>query len=300
MNENSSLIEDADMKFSKLCEIVQDIETKGQDGDHFPRQAVFSSIIASENEIIIQKLEKTLLDEDQSELMRTVIVGLLMQKNIISPICQYADNILTKITIINEEHEGKESLLLLADALIKGTDCEDEDLRNKSCEQLFKLYKVSCHPESSALIADQLLQRFCNILINKNKLIDQNLLQIIKNTEEELNSRVISIEVLSKSQPVEFFNHAKNMVLSINEYSKNNIETMYLLDVLTKYIYNAAVSGIVGNCNEISKTLSDINLENINTDAKSEYGRNNEHLDVIHKRISRRISQLNEMAYSQN
>ena len=300
MIENLSLIEDADLKYSKLCEIVQDIETKGQNGEHFPRQVVFSAIVASENEVLIQRLEKTLFDPDQSELMRTVIVGLFMQKEIIFPLCQYAENILDKITIINEEHEGKESLLLLADALIKGTDSKDEDLKNKSCEQLFKLYRASCHSKSSALIADQLLQRFFNTLFNKNKLIDQNLLQIIKNTEEELNSRVISVEVLSKSQPVEFFNIAEEMVSNLKDLSRNNVEMIYLLDVLTKYIYNAVASNIVINSNKISKTLSDINIDKILENAKAEHGSNNEHFDVIYKRISKRISQLNDLSNSKN
>ena len=41
--------EDASIKFSKLCDIVQDIEINGQDGDQFPRQAVLSAIVASKN-----------------------------------------------------------------------------------------------------------------------------------------------------------------------------------------------------------------------------------------------------------
>lgn len=300
MKENLNLVEDADIKFSKLCEIVQDIETNGQGGDQFPRQAVFSSIVTSENEVLIQKLEQTLFEANQSELMRTVIVGLFMQKDIILPLCQYSENILNNITVINEAFEGKESLLLLADALIKGTNSEDEDLRDKSCQQLFKLYKASCHSESSAIIADQLLNRFINTLSNKNELIDKNLLQLIKNVEEEINSRVISVEILSKSQPIEFFNVAEDMILKVEEFSKNNIEKIYLLDVLTKYIYNAAASNIVINFKEASKGLCHINLKNILENAKAEYGSDNEHFDVIHKRITRRIFQLNELANSQN
>lgn len=299
--ENLNPSEDAELKFSKLCEIVQDIEVNGHGGDQFPRQVVLNAVVNSQNQLLWDKLEKSLFEEDKSELMKTVLVGLLMQKGNISPLCKYTDNILKNVSVLDESFEGKESLLLLADSLIKGVLSDDKLLKKNSLNSLFKLYKVSCHPESKIMIADQLLQRLINILPNQSKAIDSELLKLIKDVEAEINTRIISIDILSRSKPKEFFTDIESIINNLQEYSKNSIEKMYLLDVSTKFVYNLAISNL-GMCfSSLSKVLCKFNLENIANDAKAEYGsEGSEHFDVMSKRIAKRIAHLNEMVNSLN
>ncbi|OGI24824.1 MAG: hypothetical protein A2287_01985 [Candidatus Melainabacteria bacterium RIFOXYA12_FULL_32_12] len=293
--------EDAILKFNKLCEIAKDIDTNGQSGDQFPRQAVLSAVVASNNEILYQKLEEALFDESQPEIMKTIIAGLFLTKGKSLPLSRYADYILEESLIIDNQLENKESLLLVADALVEATKSDDQAIRDKCTNSLLKLYKASCNQESTTLIADHLLQRFMNILPCKSEIIDNSLKALIMDPEIDINSRLVSIDILTRSKPVEFFSTLQELVQNIKNYSNSATETAYLIDVITKSFYTIAISDLDVDYSSIIKELNNVQLDQIFENSKIQSPNiDPEHFNVIAKRIKRRISHINEVINSKN
>ena len=304
MSENFqplNLEEDAAVKFKKLCDIAKDIEINGQSGDQFPRQAVLSAVVSSDNEILYKKLEEALFDENQTEMMKTIIVGLFLAKDKSLVLSEYADQVLGDSLIIDNKLENKESLLLVADALTEGAKTNDEEVKNKCVNSLFRLYRASCNQDSTALIADQLLQRFMNILSGKSEIIDNTLEKLVTDVNTDINSRLVAIDILTRSRPLEFFDTLQKLISDISKYSNNVAETAYLVDVITKSFYAVAVSELNVNYSSIQSTLNDIKLDEIFETTKDQCPNiNPKFFDTISKRVKERIFELNEIINSKN
>lgn len=292
---SEKLIEEANIKFTKLCEIVEDIEQNGQNGDKFAQQTVFMAVVASDNQYLWEKIENSLFEIDKTELMRTVAVGLLMQKDKIEPLCQYAELTLFGVKTLNAEFEEKESLLLIADALAKAVNSDNETLKQKSIKPLIDLYKASCHAQSTAIVADKLLQRFISLLAVKNELIDEKLFELIKDIDMEINSRIVAIEILSRSQPAKLVTISKEIVQDLSTFASTPTEKVYFLDIITKFTYSAAISKVEGDLVSLAKLLSEINMPEVCDEAILGNASEIAQYSTMHKRIAKRISDICEL-----
>ncbi|EKE04035.1 MAG: hypothetical protein ACD_20C00118G0025 [uncultured bacterium] len=304
MSENFqplNLEEDAAVKFTNLCEIAKDIEINGQSGDQFPRQAVLSAVVSSDNEILYKRLEEALFDENQTEMMKTIVAGLFLTKGKSLALSEYTNQVLGESQVIGSNLENKESLLLVADALTEATKTDDEEIKNKCVNSLFKLYRASCNQDSTALIADQLLQRFMNILPGKSEIIDNTLESLVTDVNTDINSRLVAIDILTRSRPLEVFDTLQKLISDISKYSNNVAETAYLVDVITKSFYAIAVSELNVNYSSIQSTLNDMNLDEIFETTKDQCPNiNPKFFDTISKRVKERIFELNEIINSKN
>lgn len=304
MSENFqplNLEEDAAVKFNSLCDIAKDIEINGQSGDQFPRQAVLSAVVSSDNEILYKKLEEALFDETQIEMMKTIVAGLFLTKGKSLALSEYANQVLGESLIIDSKLENKESLLLVADALVEATKTDDDELKTKCANSLFRLYRASCNQESTAIIADQLLQRFMNILPGKSEIIDSTLEKLVTDVNTDINSRLVAIDILTRSRPLEFFPVLQKLISNIKEYSNDITEITYLIDVITKSIYVIVVSDLNVNYSSIQSTLNDIKLDEIIETTKDQCPNvNPRFFDTISKRVKERILELNEVINSKN
>jgi hypothetical protein len=300
-----NLEDDAKIKFEKLLEVAKDIETHGQcGGDQFLRQTVLSVVAKSDNELLFQKLEQALFDNDNSEMLKTIIAGLFLQKENGKVLAKYTDNLLNSKLILDESFEKTESLLLVADGMVNSIKANEEVVDEYVLNILFNLYTASCKADSTAYIADMLLQRFINLLPNKSKFIDQRLDELIHDKNYDFNTRLISVDVLGRSKTFEFYLKLENIVINLADYTNTNTEQLYFLDVATKILNTIIKNNLELDCNKFVNWLDIKDIEEIANRAAVEMILNEiedtSHVDVISKRIKNRITEISSIHNSNN
>lgn len=295
-SQNLTPEQDADIKYEKLCEIVKDIEVNGTGGEQFPRQAVISAIVASDNEILYKRLEDALFEQSNPELMRTMAAGFLMQKGRNSILAKYTKEALKGYEYMDETLEDKGSLIIAADALINSVSQGEQSEVDESLPILVNLYNVACHNKSTALTADKLLQVFINTLGRKSKVIDDTLSGIIKNKEAEINSRLVAVDILARSMPKEFYSVIEDIILNLNDYANNADEQIYFLDVATKAVNAYLIAGLPAEYTKVVRYLADFKFDDIRQDTSLEP----ELFEVLLKRTKNRIKNITENFNSKN
>lgn len=291
-SKNIDFNQDADIKIEKLKEVVDDILDNGtMGGDQTSRQLVITAITKSENETLFKKLEGLLFDKKEKELLKTMVAGFFLQKERYSPLIEYTNKLIPQSLVLTEEFEDKESLILVLDALVKATDSKNEEVREDALGALISLYKASCSQNSTALIADQLLQRFINILPMKNSLIDNKLIDLVNDTETDINSRLVAIDILSKTRSEETYQLIEKIIFEIESYTSSDEDRLYMLDVTTKALVNYSSSFYSERLRNILKELNSIDFI-----VKGK----NDSVEVICRRIKSRLKNLNDSINSVN
>jgi hypothetical protein len=145
---------------------------------------------------------------------------------------------------------------------------------------------ASCLEKNDFPLADKLLQQFINSLPGKADAIDAMLFEIIKDKTMEINPKLVAIEILTRSKGGEVFEHLEDIMLNIENYAKDQRETLYLLDVITKAINAMMTQGVGINYDNVLMVLN--NLRFLPTS-------NNQELFAILNRIESRIKDINEM-----
>jgi hypothetical protein len=291
-SQNIDLNNDAEFKIEKLHFVVNDIIEHGMaGGDQTARQFIMTAITKSDSSVLHQKLEELLFDEKQKELLKTIIIGLFMQKEMFLPIIKYANFILPSNLILAEGFEEKESLLLVLDSLIDATVCGDDELKNNALDALVNLFRAACSKDSTAAVADILLQRFINFLPGQNDLINNKLIELIKNSELDINPKLVAVDILNRSSFSEFYPLLEDIILNISNYTSSSLERLYMLDVATKALNNYVYSGYGKNFRLLLDELNglDFVIKELNEQA-----------EVICKRIKNRLKSLNEILNSFN
>lgn len=300
-----NLKEDAEIKFEKLNAVAKDIEEHGQNGgDQFLRQTVLSAIAKSDNEELYQKLEQALFDENNSEILKTIISGLFLQKENGKVLAKYTDSLLNETLILDESFEKKDCLFLTAEAMVNDIKSNEETVDEYVLNVLIKIYTASCKAESTAYIADMLLQRFINLLPNKSKFIEQKLNELIHDKSFDFNTRLISVDILGRSKTFEFYSKLENIIVNLADYTNTNLEQLYFLDVATKILKSILKNDLELNC---SKFISWLDIKDIDEIANragvelilSEIEETG-HVDVISKRIKIRITEMYSSLNSKN
>lgn len=279
-------LEDAQIKFQRLCEIANDIETNGAEcSDKFAQQIIISAILKSDNEFLNDILEQALFDENHSRLLKTMLTGLLSGKKITKPLIRLVHETFPDVLDFDEEKAKMDCLLLAADGIVSALRDESHD--SLSCTSaLYKIYVAACLEKNDFPIADKLLQHFINTLPAKSKEIDAMLLNIIKDSSMEINPKLVAIEILTRSLGGEIFENLEDILLNIDSYSKNQQEKLYLLDVITKAFSAMLTQGVGVSYERVIDILN--NIEFIPCS-------NNPELFAIINRIEQRIENINEM-----
>ncbi len=279
-------LEDAQIKFQRLCEMANDIDINGpENSDQVAHQIVISAILKSDNEFLCDIIEQALFDENHSEILKTMIAGILGNKKRIKPLIKLVDEIFQDDLLFDEEKATKDALILASDALICAISQEFYD-KTVCIKALYKIYVASCLEKNDFPLADKLLQQFINTLPAKADAIDLMLFEIIKDKNMEINPKLVAIEILTRSKGGEVFEHLEDIMLNIENYAKDQRETLYLLDVITKAINAMLTQGVGINYDNVLGILN--NLRFLPTS-------NNQELFAILNRIESRIKDINEM-----
>lgn len=279
-------LEDAQIKFQRLCEIANDIETHGIEGsDPVAHQIVLSAILKSDNEFLNDIIEQALFDENHSELLKTMLTGILSSKKRAKPLIRLIHEIFPDELIFDEEKSKKDCLLLASDGIISAVADETHD--KISCiNALYKIYTASCLEKNDFPLADKLLQHFINALPAKSDEIDNMLFDIIKDCEMEINPKLVAIEILTRSKGGEIFEYLEDIILNIKNYAKDQKETLYLLDVITKAVNAMMTQGVGVQYENVIDILNNLEFIPIS---------NNPELFAIINRIESRIEKINQM-----
>lgn len=279
-------LEDAQIKFQRLCEIANDIETNGVEGsDAIAHQIVLSAILKSDNEFLNDIIEQALFDENHSELLKTMLTGILGNKKRTKPLIKLVHEIFPDDLTFNDENSLKDCLLLASDGIISALADETHD-KMACISALYKIYIASCLEKNDFPLADKLLQFFINSLPAKSNEIDNMLFEIVKDCEMEVNPKLVAIEILTRSKGGEIFEYLEEIILNIKSYAKDQRETLYLLDVITKAVSAMMTQGVGVQYENVISILN--NLEFIP-------GSDNPELFAIINRIESRIENINEM-----
>lgn len=279
-------LEDAQIKFQRLCEIANDIETNGIEGsDAITHQIVLSAILKSDNEFLNDIIEQALFDENHSELLKTMLTGILANKKRVKPLIKLIHEIFPEELIFDEKKANKDCLILASDGIISAIADESHD--KISCTNaLYKIYIASCLEKSDFPLADKLLQYFINALPAKSDAIDNMLFDIVKDNEMEVNPKLVAIEILTRSKGGEIFEYLEDIILNIKNYAKDQKETLYLLDVITKAVNAMMTQGVGVQYENVIDILNNLEFIPIS---------NNPELFAIINRIESRIEKINEM-----
>lgn len=279
-------LEDAQIKFQRLCEVASDIEKEGTaGGDQTKRQFVIAAITNSDNEFLYEIMEQALFDENHPEILKTLLAGLLANKKISKPLIKLINESICEKCLINKESSEKESLILASDAVICAIKDEVEH-KDECLETLEKAYIASCLEANDYPVADRLLQLFINTMPGKSKKIDDLLISTIKNKELEVNPKLVAIEILTRSKGGDVFENLTDILMNIHNYAKNQKEAFFLLDVTTKAISALLKQGVSVSLKEILELLNSLNFIDTTED---------EYLMSIVNRIKDRIKDINEM-----
>lgn len=284
-------LEDAQIKFQRLCEIASDIEKEGTTGgDQTKRQLVISAITKSDNEFLYEIIEQALFDENHPEILKTLLAGLLANKKISKPLIKLINESICDKCLISKDSSQKESLILASDSVICAIRDEVEH-KDECLEALEKAYIASCLEANDYPVADRLLQLFINTMPGKADEIDNMLISIIKNKAIEVNPKLVAIEILTRSKGGDIFEVLKDIIVNIKDYATNQKETLFLLDVTTKAISAMLKHGVSFSFGEALDILNSINFIETTDD---------EYLMGIVNRIKDRIEDINDMYGTNN
>lgn len=145
------------------------------------------------------------------------------------------------------------------------------------------------------MFADTLLNRLINILPSSNDYLNNKLEEVVKNKELEINTRLVTIDILGRSKSSELFGFLESIILNLDEYTNNYLEKLYFLDVATKVVANIAATGFTFDYSKILKEISEPKLVFIAESIESD-----EDFNPIIDRIVQRSQKLANRAHLQN
>lgn len=290
-----NLQQDSNIKIEKLIEVSKEIEANGQSADASKVNIVLTAILHSENNILFDNLNEMILSNETSEMIKTLIAGIFMQKAKYIEIANYVNGALNKELILDETYETQEALLLASDSLVNAVKSDNEEIKEGCFSALLNLFIASCNSKSTAMFADTLLNRLINILPSSNDYLNNKLEEVVKNKELEINTRLVTIDILGRSKSSELFGFLESIILNLDEYTNNYLEKLYFLDVATKVVANIAATGFTFDYSKILKEISEPKLVFIAESIESD-----EDFNPIIDRIVQRSQKLANRAHLQN
>ena len=290
--QQKDILEDAQVKFQKLCEMANELNDGiVQDGDHTARQFVLTAVLKSDNRFLYEILEDALFDENYQDTLKTIISGIFLNKKKHYVLAKFIDKTIKDDYLMDETFDNKEGLILASESIVDALRDNEAADWQYYIDVLRKIYISACKQDNDYKLADRLLQRFINILPKKSSYIDEMLKDIIKDKTLELNPKLVAVEVLSRSLGPEFFEHISDIVYNIEEYTNNNMEKLYMLDVTTKALNAFSAEMSTKEIRDIVAFLSSLKFNLSDGD---------EYAQAIINRIMKRIKNINDRFNSVN
>lgn len=290
MEENKDILQDAQFKFQKLCEMANELNNgEVESGDHTARQFVLTAVLKSDNKFLYETLENALFDENYQDTLKTIISGIFLSKKNSLPLVKYINSTIKDDHLMDESFEKKEGLILASEGVVNALKEGEDD--PQYLEALKKAYIAACKQDNDIALADNMLQRFINILPGKSSQIDEMLKEIIKDKSLELNPKLVAVEILARSLGTKFFDHISEIIYNIDDYAQDNAEKLYMLDVTTKALNAFSVEMYTKEMRDIIAFLSTIDFKASEDD---------EYAQAIINRIKNRIKHINDLLNSNN
>lgn len=273
--------QEAKTSLEKLDELTKDILTNSTDGgDPNFRHLVFTGLTQTKNPILLDKMKELLLDDNEHDLKKTIVLGIFIHKEMFLPVIEYGEKVIT-MPFIDESYDEKESFLFILDALIE-LAYKDKLNDFESALPLFnQLFKISCSEKSSSILADKLLQRILNSKIGTVKTIQKELNEIILDANNEINLRVIAINILSKGLHTKVLD-AIETVIKDEINSENLINKLPIIDVSTLALNYFQDKKCIAKIRRIIALVQKLNLNEISDNKE------------LIERINRRIEKFTE------
>ena len=130
-----------------------------------------------------------------------------------------------------------------------------------------------------------------NKLPQKCPLIDSVMADVVQDKDCDLNSRLVAIDILGNSNPELCFENICKVILNIKDYVQTGIETLYLLDVVTKALKMITQKAPTIVIKPLLDELNNLQFNNISDD---------EGIDKICRRIQERMKAINDTHNSVN
>lgn len=275
--------QEAITSLEKLDELTKDILTNATDGgDPNFRHLVFTGLTQTKNPILLDKMKELLFDDNEHDLKKTIILGIFIHKEMFLPVIEYGEKVIT-MPFIDESYDEKESFLFVLDALIE-IAYKNKLNEFESALSLFnQLFKISCTEKSSSILADKLLQRILNSKIGTVKTIQKELTEVILDDNNELNLRVIAINILSKGLYAKVLDTIEKVISDINE--DNLIKMLPIIDVSTLALNYFQDKKHIAKIRRVIALVQKLNLNAINEQQ--------ELIGRINRRISNFIADMN-------
>ncbi len=217
----------------KLDELTQDIlKNSTNGGDPNFRQIVFSGLTQTKNPILLDKMRELLFVDEEEDLKKTIILGIFNHKEMFAPVIEYGEYAIN-MPYLDESYDTKESFLFVLDALIELAYKNKLNEFESAIPLLFQIYKIACSAQSTSILADKLLQRFLNSKIGTVKILQKEFTELIKDSNSEINSVVIAINILSRAQYSGLLELLDEILDKIKNSSENLATLIPLLDIST-------------------------------------------------------------------
>jgi hypothetical protein len=259
-------------------------------------QSIVKQIINSDNKVMNDNLADTLFDKSKPILLKTFVAGILAEKRCFEPLIEYAEEFVGKNKNFDNIDEQDQSIILVADGLIKGIQSENEKLKNYSISALTKLFKFACDGNNKTITADQLTQSFMAQLPKGGSAADAMLFGVLNDKTANIGARSVAINILGTSNPLAFFSLFEDLVVNPNKFADKASDKLYLIDVATNSIGTISKAYPELNCSKIKNALNDKTVDEILSQSKAEQQNedNPETLASIVKRIKIRMTELHQ------
>ncbi len=272
----------------KLDELTKDIiENTTSGGDTNFRNIVFAGLTQTKNPILLAKMQDLLFEEKESDLKKTIILGIFNHKEMYKPVLEYGEQVIT-MSYLDQNYNDKESFIFVLDALIELAQKNRINEFENAIPLLFEIYKIACSEKSTSIIADKLLQQFLNSNIGKVKILQNEFIEIIKDPSNELNSVVIAIDILARAQYGGLLELLKEILETLRIQEDYLEKIIPLLDISTLALSYYNNSKYNSKLKELLDIINSINLKKVKT------------TDEIKERIKRRIKKIQNNINSLN
>ena len=272
----------------KLEELTQDIlKNSTNGGDASFRQIVFTGLTQSKNPILLEKMQELLFDKNEQDLKKTIILGIFNHKEHFAPVIEYGEKEINAL-YLDESYDDKESYLFVLDALIELAYKNKITEFETAIPLLTNIFKLACSENSTSVLADKLLQSFLNSHLGTVKELQKEFVEIIKDPNNEINTVVIAIDILSRAQYENLFEILDEILTKLIEQQEILPVLLPLLDIVTLSLSYFPDKKFQAKVKKILKKIQEINLSGIIGE------------DEILERITRRINKLQNEFNSNN
>lgn len=267
-------------------------------GDQQKQQVIVKQIMAEQNPILDQEIVNLFMTTDHP-IVKTFAAGFMAQKGYIEPLYDLVDKSMDENGVFDRSLKAEENqaLVFAVDALINGTNAQDEKLADKMAVMLADYFHAVCDSEKPTQLMDQLFNTMINRLPNAGQVVENMLMdQIIYNEETSANSKIVAINILGRTQSMAFYPVFEEIATKPELVAELAEDQICLIDVALM----SAAAFIKGypalhDYSVLLNNVKAIDLEKLVAQAKQEETDGSLDLNSVVSRIKERITGIEEM-----